>query len=247
MAIKLGINGFGRIGRTVLRIAAEKPEQFEICGVNLRKAEPDYMAYLMKYDSVFGRFPGEVEQTENGIRINGRDIAVFSANDSKDIPWDRCGAEYIVESTGAFNTTELSSGHLAHGAAVAQRDRAELVQVFALDLHGIEDDVVLDALVQQQAHAAAVLGDHRQARVQRSLGIVQRQLLAEELHLALGGVEAHHAVGQADLALTGQTADADDLALAHVEIHIVERLYAGKDLRNVIEFQYVFRHAITSA
>lgn len=57
----------------------------------------------------------EVEQTENGIRINGRDIAVFSANDSKDIPWDRCGAEYIVESTGAFNTTELS-GHLAHGA-----------------------------------------------------------------------------------------------------------------------------------
>ena len=64
MAIKLGINGFGRIGRTVLRIAAEKPEQFEICGVYLRKDEPDYMAYLMKYDSVIGRFPGEVEQTE---------------------------------------------------------------------------------------------------------------------------------------------------------------------------------------
>ena len=114
MAIKLGINGFGRIGRTVLRIAAERPEEFEICGINLRKAEPEYMVYLMKYDSVFGRFPGTVEQTENGISINGREIAVFSSNDVKEIPWDSCGAEYIVESTGAFNTTELASGHLAH-------------------------------------------------------------------------------------------------------------------------------------
>lgn len=116
MAIKLGINGFGRIGRTVLRIAAERPEEFEICGINLRKAEPEYMVYLMKYDSVFGRFPGTVEQTENGISINGREIAVFSSSDVKEIPWDSCGAEYIVESTGAFNTTELASGHLAHGA-----------------------------------------------------------------------------------------------------------------------------------
>ena len=109
MAIKLGINGFGRIGRTVLRIAAERPEEFEICGINLRKAEPEYMVYLMKYDSVFGRFPGAVEQTENGISINGREIAVFSSSDVKEIPWDSCGAEYIVESTGAFNTTELAT------------------------------------------------------------------------------------------------------------------------------------------
>ena len=116
MAIKLGINGFGRIGRTVLRIAAERPEEFEICGINLRKAEPDYMVYLMKYDSVFGRFPGTVEQTEKGISINGHEIAVFSSSDVKEIPWDSCGAEYIVESTGAFNTTELASGHLEHGA-----------------------------------------------------------------------------------------------------------------------------------
>ena len=92
MAIKLGINGFGRIGRTVLRIAAERPEEFEICGINLRKAEPEYMVYLMKYDSVFGRFPGTVEQTENGISINGREIAVFSSSDVKEIPWDSCGA-----------------------------------------------------------------------------------------------------------------------------------------------------------
>lgn len=116
MAIKLGINGFGRIGRTVLRIAAEKPEQFEICGINLRNADTDYMVYLLKYDSVFGRFPGEVEQSENGIRINGHEIAVYSSSDVKEIPWNECGAEYIIETTGQFNTTAQSSSHLVHGA-----------------------------------------------------------------------------------------------------------------------------------
>ena len=116
MAVKVGINGFGRIGRTVLRIAAERPEEVEIAGINLRKADTDYMVYLMKYDSVFGRFPGEIEESERGIRINGHEIAVFSENSVSDIPWDTCGAEYIVESTGQFNTTELASGHLAHGA-----------------------------------------------------------------------------------------------------------------------------------
>ena len=116
MAIKLGINGFGRIGRTVLRIAAERPEEFEICGINLRKAEPEYMVYLMKYDSVFGRFPGTVEQTENGISINGREIAVFSSSDVKEIPWDSCGAEYIVESSGVNTTTEKASAHFVGGA-----------------------------------------------------------------------------------------------------------------------------------
>ncbi len=116
MKVKVGINGFGRIGRTVLRIAAERPDRIEVCGINLRKADTDYMVYLMKYDSVFGRFPGEVEKSEKGIRINGHEIAVLSENDAKDIPWDSCGAEYIVESTGVFNTTELACGHMAHGA-----------------------------------------------------------------------------------------------------------------------------------
>lgn len=116
MAVKVGINGFGRIGRTVLRIAAERPDAVEICGINLRKADPNYMEYLIKYDSVFGRFPGQVEERENGICINGREIPVYSESDVRNIPWDRCGAEYIVESTGQFNTTELASGHLVHGA-----------------------------------------------------------------------------------------------------------------------------------
>ena len=96
MAVKVGINGFGRIGRTVLRIAAERPDEIELCGINLRKADLDYMVYLMKYDSVFGRFPGEIEECGNGIRINGHAVAVFGESNAADIPWDACGAEYIV-------------------------------------------------------------------------------------------------------------------------------------------------------
>ncbi|MBE5785169.1 MAG: type I glyceraldehyde-3-phosphate dehydrogenase [Clostridiales bacterium] len=116
MAVKIGINGFGRIGRMVLRIAAERPETIEVCGINLRKADLDYMVYLMKYDSVFGRFPGTIEEGENCLIINGKQVAVFGESDVTKIPWASCGAEYIVESTGQFNTTELASGHLAGGA-----------------------------------------------------------------------------------------------------------------------------------
>lgn len=116
MAVKIGINGFGRIGRMVLRIAAERPETIEVCGINLRKADLDYMVYLMKYDSVFGRFPGEIEEGDNCLVINGKNVAVFGETDVTKIPWASCGAEYIVESTGQFNTTELASGHLVGGA-----------------------------------------------------------------------------------------------------------------------------------
>ena len=116
MAVKVGINGFGRIGRMVLRIAAERPETIEVCGINLRKADLDYMVYLIKYDSVFGRFPGTVEEGDNCLLINGKKVAVFGESDVTKIPWASCGAEYIVESTGQFNTTELASGHLVGGA-----------------------------------------------------------------------------------------------------------------------------------
>ena len=126
-----------------------------------------------------------------------------------------------------------------------------------MHLHGVEGDVVLDGLIQQQAHAATVLGNHRQARVQRGLGVVQRELLTEELHLALGGVEAHHAVGQADLALSGQTADADDLALAHVQIDALDGLAGhvdpqiahlqGDGIALVLDLALDLNHAVLAA
>ncbi len=116
MSIKIGINGYGRIGRVVIRIASEKPELFEICGINLRNADIDTMAYLLKYDSVFGTFKGTVETAENALIINGKKIAVFSEGDASKIPWSSCKAEYIIESTGAYNTTEKASLHFNGGA-----------------------------------------------------------------------------------------------------------------------------------
>ena len=116
MAIKVGINGFGRIGRVVLRILCERPEQFDICGINLRKADLDYMVYLVKYDSVFRQFNGTVAHDEQHLILNGHSIRVFSESDASLIDWASCGAEYIIESTGAYNTTEKASAHFVGGA-----------------------------------------------------------------------------------------------------------------------------------
>ena len=102
MAIKIGINGFGRIGRVVLRILAEQPDKYEVCGINLRKADVDYMVYLLKYDSVFRRFNGTVEHEGGDLVVNGHKIRVFSQSDAAMIPWSECGAEYIIESTRHF-------------------------------------------------------------------------------------------------------------------------------------------------
>ena len=109
MAIKIGINGFGRIGRIVLRIMCENPETFDIRGINLRKADIDYMVYLLKYDSVFRNFPGMVEHAGGDLIVNGHKIHVFIESDAAMIKWSDCEAEYIIESTGANNTTEKAS------------------------------------------------------------------------------------------------------------------------------------------
>ncbi|MBQ2830505.1 MAG: type I glyceraldehyde-3-phosphate dehydrogenase [Oscillospiraceae bacterium] len=116
MAIKVGINGFGRIGRVVLRILMDNPEKFELCGINLRKADLDYMVYMIKYDSVFRNFNGTVEREDDMLVVNGQKITVFSEKDAGMIPWHLCGAEYIVESTGAHNNMEKASRHRKGGA-----------------------------------------------------------------------------------------------------------------------------------
>ena len=100
MAIKVGINGFGRIGRVVLRIMIEHPEQFDICGINLRKADLDYMVYMIKYDSVFRQFNGTVEHKDKNLIVNGHTIQVFSESDAAMIPWSSCGAEYVNDEFG---------------------------------------------------------------------------------------------------------------------------------------------------
>ncbi len=117
MAIKVGINGFGRIGRVALRCMVERGcSSYQICGINLRSADLDYMVYQVKYDSVFRTFQGTVERDDRHLIINGRKIRVYSCSEAAEIPWDDCGAEYIIESTGAFNTTEKAAAHRNHGA-----------------------------------------------------------------------------------------------------------------------------------
>ena len=115
MSIKIGINGFGRIGRLVLRAGVNR-EGVEFVGINDPFITPDYMAYMLKYDSVHGRFQGTVEVKENAIVVNGHEIKVFNEMDAKNIPWGTIGAEYIVEATGINLTKEKSQAHLDAGA-----------------------------------------------------------------------------------------------------------------------------------
>ena len=116
MAIKVGINGFGRIGRLVFRAATEHPDLYDIVGINDPFISPDYMVYMLKYDSMHGRFNGEVSSDEKSITVNGNKIAVYGEKDPSMIPWKVCGADYVVESTGVFTTTEKASAHIAAGA-----------------------------------------------------------------------------------------------------------------------------------
>ena len=115
MAIKVGISGFGRIGRVVIRAAMEQPD-IELAGINVRNADIDYLIYMLKYDSTFGRFPKSLEKYENGIIIDGKKVPVYSESEAVNIPWTECGAEYIVEATGAYTTTEKAMDHIKAGA-----------------------------------------------------------------------------------------------------------------------------------
>jgi len=111
MTIKAGINGFGRIGRLVLRASLNNPE-IEVVAVNDPFLNIDYMVYLFKYDSTHGRFKGTIEAKNNKLVINGREISVYAEKQPSDIPWKKDGAEYIIESTGVFLTTESAGKHL---------------------------------------------------------------------------------------------------------------------------------------
>lgn len=116
MAIKVGINGFGRIGRVALRIMVDRGcSSYQICGINLRNADLDYMVYQVKYDSVFKTFQGTVTRDDRHLIINGKKIRVYSESDAALIPWDDCGAEYIIESTGVYLTTEAAAVHCKGG------------------------------------------------------------------------------------------------------------------------------------
>ena len=115
MSIKVGINGFGRIGRLVFRAGINRPD-IEFVGINDPFMTPDYMAYMLRYDTMHGRFDGTIEYTDDAIIVNGKTVKFFACMDPKDIPWGEAGAEYVVESTGVFLTKEKAQAHIDAGA-----------------------------------------------------------------------------------------------------------------------------------
>ncbi|CAF1233136.1 unnamed protein product [Rotaria sordida] len=112
--VKVGINGFGRIGRLVFRCALEQGVQ--VVGINDPFIPADYMVYMFKYDSTHGRFKGEVSHADGKLIVNGKEISVFTEKEPSKIPWGQLGAEYVVESTGVFTTVEKCQPHIQAGA-----------------------------------------------------------------------------------------------------------------------------------
>ncbi len=112
--IKIGINGFGRIGRLVFRASLDH-KNVEVVGIN-DLITPDYMAYMLKYDTMHGRFDGTVDYTDHSLIVNGHEIRVTAEKNPADLKWNEVGAEYVVESTGLFLTQEKAQGHLDAGA-----------------------------------------------------------------------------------------------------------------------------------
>ena len=115
MAVKVGINGFGRIGRNVFRAAREAGSDLEFVAVN-DLIDTEMLAHLLKYDSVLGRFPGEIEVTEGGVKVDGAEIKVLNEKDPAALPWGDLGVEVVIESTGLFTKREDAQKHLDAGA-----------------------------------------------------------------------------------------------------------------------------------
>ncbi len=115
MTIKVGINGFGRIGRMVFRAAVQNFSDIEIVGIN-DLLEPDYLAYMLSYDSVHGRFKGTVSVEGNTLIVNGKKIRLTAVKDPAELKWNEVGADVVVESTGLFLTKEAAQKHIDAGA-----------------------------------------------------------------------------------------------------------------------------------
>jgi glyceraldehyde 3-phosphate dehydrogenase len=115
MAIKVGINGFGRIGRMVFRAAVQNFSDIEIVGIN-DLLEPDYLAYMLRYDSVHGRFAGEVSIQDGALIVNGKTIRLTQERDPANLKWDAVGADVVIEATGLFLDKPTAEKHLAAGA-----------------------------------------------------------------------------------------------------------------------------------
>ena len=115
MTIKIGINGFGRIGRMVFRAAAENFKDIEVVGIN-DLLEPEYLAYMLQFDSVHGRFQGDIAVQGNTLVVNGKKIRLSAVKDPAELKWGEVGADIVIEATGLFLTKETAQKHITAGA-----------------------------------------------------------------------------------------------------------------------------------
>lgn len=113
--VKVGINGFGRIGRLVFRACCER-DDVQVVGINDPFIDLDYMKYMLKYDTVHGQFKGEIEIADGKLIVNGNAVTVFAERDPANIDWKSCGADYIAEATGVFTTLDKADAHIKGGA-----------------------------------------------------------------------------------------------------------------------------------
>jgi glyceraldehyde 3-phosphate dehydrogenase len=140
MAVKVGINGFGRIGRLVFRQMVENP-MFEVVAIN-DLTDAKTLATLLKYDSVHGKFKGNVELEENGFKVNGKEVKVFAEKDPSNLPWKDLGVELVIESTGVFVNKEKASAHLKAGAKKVIITAPAKGEVDATIVMGVNDDIL---------------------------------------------------------------------------------------------------------
>jgi len=113
--IKIGINGFGRIGRLVFRVAVAR-DDVQVVGINDPFIDLEYMKYMLKFDSIHGQFKGTIDEKDGKLIVNGKAVTIYGCMKPEEIPWGECGAEYVVESTGVFTTMEKAAAHFAGGA-----------------------------------------------------------------------------------------------------------------------------------
>lgn len=113
--VKIGINGFGRIGRLVFRASLSNPDVV-VVGINDPFIDLDYMKYMLAYDSIHGRFKGDIDIKDGKLIVNGNEVSVFAEKEPENIDWKSCGAEYVAEATGVFTTTEQAERHFKGGA-----------------------------------------------------------------------------------------------------------------------------------
>ncbi len=141
MAVRVGINGFGRIGRLVFRVLAQHPSKYEVVAIN-DLADPKHLAMLLKYDSVHGRFDGTVEAAEKALVVNGKSIPILTERDPVNLPWKSLGCQVALESTGFFTSREKLQKHIDAGAERVILSAPAKDKLDATIVLGVNDNVL---------------------------------------------------------------------------------------------------------